>query len=313
MTCVQSRVMTIESSVASSTDPSCLPEAGVLYVVATPIGHRGDLSPRAVGILAHVDLIAAEDTRMTQRLLDADRIQGRLISLNEHNESGRVNSLIVALNDGQSVALVSDAGTPLISDPGFRIVDAAHSAGLRVSVVPGPSAAVAALSASGLPTDRFWFEGFLPPRSAARRKRLAALSGLASTLIFYVPARDLAGVVSEMADVLGPQRLACLNRELTKRHETIHRDTLERLGDFIAASPDQQRGEAVVVVAGNDSPDKPVSVDALVSELAQALPPSRAAAMLARLSGIRRQEAWARIEAARGGSEASEPDAEGGS
>lgn len=295
--------MSAESRLDPITDASCLPEAGVLYVVATPIGHRSDLSSRAASILAHVDLIAAEDTRMTQRLLDTDRIRGRMLSLNEHNEAERVESLIKALNDDQSVALVSDAGTPLISDPGFRLVDAAHAAGLRVSIVPGPCAAVAALSASGLPTDRFWFEGFLPAKSAARRKRLYGLSGQAATLIFYVPARDLGVVVQDMADTLGPGRMACLNREMTKRHETIHRACLKQLVDFIAGNPDQQRGEAVVVVAGNESPDRPVSIDALVLELAEALPPSQAAAMLARLSGIRRQDAWTRIEAARSGAD----------
>jgi 16S rRNA (cytidine1402-2'-O)-methyltransferase len=292
-----------------SPDASCLPEAGVLYVVATPIGHRADLSPRAASILAHVDLIAAEDTRMTQRLLEVDRIHGRLISLNEHNEADRVGFLLEALGQGRSVALVSDAGTPLISDPGFRILDAAHAEGIRVSVVPGPCAAVAALSASGLPTDRFWFEGFLPPRSAARRKRLAGLADLAATLIFYVPARDLEEVLRDLADTLGPQRQACLNRELTKRHETIHRAALDQLGSFIAGSADQRRGEAVLVVAGNDAPDRPVSTDALVTELAEALPPSRAAAILARLTGIRRQDAWTRIEAARAGGPSGAPAA----
>jgi len=280
-------------------DSSCLPEAGVFYVVATPIGHRSDLSPRAASILAHVDLIAAEDTRMTQRLLDASRIKGRLISLNEHNESARLAALIDALQSDQSVALVSDAGTPLISDPGFRLVDAVHAAGLRVSTVPGPCAAVAALSASGLPTDRFWFEGFLPARPTARKKRLAVLSNQGVTLIFYVPARDLGLIVRDMAEALGGERMACLNRELTKRHETIHRATLDQLEPFILADPDQLRGEAVLVVAGKDSPEKPVSVDSLVDELARALPPSKAAAILARLSGIKRQAAWERIEAAR--------------
>jgi len=291
--------MKSEPKPAPSIDASCLPEGGVLYVVATPIGHRGDLSPRAVSILTHVDLIAAEDTRMSQRLLDGSALRGRLISLNEHNEGQRITRLIKSLEAGQSIALVSDAGTPLISDPGFRLVDAVHSAGLGVSVVPGPSAAVAALSVSGLPTDRFWFEGFLPPRSAARKKRLLGLSELAATLIFYVPARDLEAAIDDLAEVLGGDRVACLNRELTKRHETIHRAALTELKDFVSASSNQQLGEAVLVVSGNPSPARPVSVEALVAELAEALPPSRAAAALARLSGIKRQEAWTRIEAAR--------------
>ena len=293
-------------SVPDSSSQSC---AGTLYVIATPIGHRSDFSSRGLQLLCAVDLIAAEDTRMTQRLLDGSVVSGRFISLNEHNESDRVARLIGALNTGQTVALVSDAGTPLISDPGFRLVDAAQAAGIRVSPVPGPCAAIAALSASGLATDRFWFEGFLPARTAARKKRLAELNGVPATLIFYVPARDLPEVCDDLQLVFGSDRTACLNRELTKLHETVHRATISDLGQFIRDDSNQQRGEAVLVVEGNLAAEKSVSVDALGKELAQALPPSQAAAMLARLSGIKRKAAWARIERLRNNSYHDEPAA----
>jgi 16S rRNA (cytidine1402-2'-O)-methyltransferase len=277
-------------------DESCRPVPGTLYVLATPIGHLADLAPRAAQLLAQVDLIAAEDTRVTQRLLDASRVAGRFLSLNEHNEAGRIDALLRALEAGQSVALVSDAGTPLISDPGYRLVEAAQAAGVTVSPVPGPCAAIAALSAAGLPSDRFCFEGFLPARSAARCKRLAELVEVSATLIFYVPARDLAEVLADLSRVFGPDRLACLGRELTKRHETVHRDRLGQLEQFVRDDPDQRRGEAVLVVAGSPETRPGIAIDALAAELAAELPHSRAAALLARVSGLKRKAAWSLIE-----------------
>jgi len=282
------------------TDESCRPVPGTLYVLATPIGHRGDLAPRAAQLLTEVDLIAAEDTRMTQRLLDASRVAGRFLSLNEHNEAGRIEDLLQALQAGRSVALVSDAGTPLISDPGYRLVEAAQAAGVTVSPIPGPCAAIAALSAAGLPSDRFCFEGFLPARRAARRKRLGELVEVSATLIFYVPARDLVEVLADLSEVLGSDRMACLGRELTKRHETVHRDRLDGLEQFVGDDPNQLRGEAVLVVAGNPEPRASIAIDALAAELADALPPSRAAGLLARVSGLKRKVAWSLIEQQRG-------------
>ena len=281
---------------SSDTEKACQPVPGTLYVLATPIGHLADLSPRARTLLAEVDLIAAEDTRVTRRLPGVEAARGRLVSLNEHTEQARVDDLTEALAAGQSVALVSDAGTPLISDPGYRLVAAAHAAGLRVCPVPGPCAAIAALSVAGLPTDRFWFEGFLPPRAAARQRRLRELAGLTATLVFYVPARDLELVLRDMVEVLEASRPACLARELTKRHETVLPAKLDELLERVRQDLDQLRGEAVLVVGGAVQERPAVVMDVLVRELASALPPSKAAAVLARVSGLKRREAWRLVE-----------------
>jgi len=290
MTGVQFPVMSTSDIVAG-----CRAEPGTLYVVATPIGHLADLSPRAAAILGQVDLIAAEDTRVSRRLLSDRQKPVEMVSVNEHSEADRVGQLIERLQAGQSVALVSDAGTPLISDPGFRLVAAAHEAGLPVSPVPGPCAAIAALSVAGLATDRFWFEGFLPARSGPRRSRLESLQDQESTLVFYVPARDLAPVLNDMAEVFGADRPATLTRELTKLHETVRRDELAKLAEWVSVDLNQARGEAVLVVAGKTGQDPPINQAALTRELAAALPPSKAAAILARLTGLTRKEAWSRI------------------
>ncbi len=281
------------STTGGSIDSS---QQGCLWVVATPIGHLADLSPRARELLHRVPVIAAEDTRISRRLLEERDTAVRWVVLNEQSEDKAVAELVALMSQGQSVALISDAGTPLISDPGYRLVAAAHEAGIQVSPVPGPCAAVAALSAAGLPSDRFLFEGFLPAKASARRQRLATLSALPTTLIFYVPARDLPAVLQDMADQLGAERLATLGRELTKLHETVRRDTLQALQAWCAEDSNQQRGEAVVVVAGNATPAADIVVSALTRELAQALPPSQAAAILARLTPLSRREAFALVE-----------------
>lgn len=273
---------------------------GILHVVATPIGNLADLAPRARDLLCGVDIIAAEDTRMTRRLLAECTTLPRLVSVNEHNERDAVDGLLARLAAGDSVALVSDAGTPLISDPGFRLVAAAHAAGHSVSPVPGPCAAIAALSAAGLASDHFYFEGFLPARSAARQRRLQTLSDKPETLIFYVPARDLVTALDDLIAVLGGQRPAALARELSKVHETIRRASLIDLREFVDADPNQQRGEAVLVVSGQTRTDPGISIDALVDALAQELPPSRAAKVLARVSSLTRQQAWSRVHARAG-------------
>jgi 16S rRNA (cytidine1402-2'-O)-methyltransferase len=271
------------------------PSPGTVWIVATPIGNLDDFSPRAAKTLAHVAVVAAEDTRISRRLF-ADREPPEMVSLHEHNEAAVTARLIERLGQGDDIALVSDAGTPLISDPGYRLVAAAHEAGIPVRTVPGPCAAVAALSVAGLPSDRFWFEGFLPARSGQRRTRLEALAGMPATLIFYAPARDLSDIVTDMAEVLGASRLATLGRELTKLHETVRRAPLKELSEWIAADPDQQRGEAVLVVAGTSEPTPPINPEALARELARELPPSRAAKVLGRLTGMSRKEAWHLIE-----------------
>jgi len=280
---------------------------GTLFVVATPIGNRSDLSVRARDLLCRVDLIAAEDTRMTRRLLDDCAAPPPLISVNEHNEREAVDGLLKRLSEGADVALVSDAGTPLISDPGFRLVAAAHDNGLTVSPVPGPCAAVAALSASGLASDHFFFEGFLPARRAARQRRARLLADRPETLIFYVPARDLIDAFDDLIIAFGGQRPAALARELSKLHETVRRASLDELRDFVATDPDQRRGEAVVVVGGQTRPDPDITVDALIEALASELAPSRAAKVLARVSGLTRQQAWSRIQSRATGEGGPEP------
>lgn len=267
------------------------PSTGTLWVVATPIGHLGDLSPRAEALLANVGWIAAEDTRISRRLVNGRRDQ-RWVSLNEHSEARQIEGVIATLLGGEDVALVSDAGTPLVSDPGYRLVAAAHAAGVPVSPIPGACAAVAALSVAGLPSDRFFFEGFLPAKPQARQARLRALSSMSTTLIFYAPARDLVDVIQDMIQTLGPSRPVTLAREITKQHETIHRTSLSELLTFVSEDPDQLRGEAVLVVTGHPKPPAMISPSVLAPLLKDALSPSQAARILAGASTLTRQEAW---------------------
>jgi len=224
--------------------------AGTLYVVATPIGNLGDWSPRAREVLAAVDLIAAEDTRHSRKLLQHFGIATPLTAMHAHNEQQRVEDLLERLLGGQSVALISDAGTPLVSDPGFPLVRAALRAGVRVSPIPGPSAAMAALSVCGLPSDRFIFEGFLPAKGGARKARLAELAHETRTLIFFEAPHRLLDSLRDMAAVLGGGREATLAREITKTFETVRLDTLDALADWVMEDVDQQRGECVIVVRG---------------------------------------------------------------
>lgn len=269
-----------------------------LWVVATPIGHLGDLSPRAQQVLADVPVIAAEDTRVSQKLLPPRAEPPQWFSLHEHNEAGSIDRLIGRLLEGQDIALVSDAGTPLISDPGYRLVAAAHDHAIQVSPIPGPNAAIAALSAAGLATNRFHFEGFLPAKKSARQTRLRTLAEHVETQIFYVPARDLIPVLEDLCTVFGPERTATVARELTKQFETVHRASLAELKAWCEADPNQQRGEAVVLTAGArpDDTQPMIEPSALAVELAKELPPARAARLLARLSGMDRRDAFARIE-----------------
>lgn len=225
-------------------------EPGRLYVVATPIGNLGDLSARARETLAGVDAIAAEDTRHTARLLGHLGLKQPLISLHEHNENERVAMLRQRLDSGSAIALVSDAGTPLISDPGYRLVRALREAGREVLAVPGPSSIVAALSVAGLPTDRFSYEGFLPARPASRRKRLTALAGLEHTLVVLESGRRLEAALADMVEAFGPEREAAICRELTKRFETTRLDTLAALVDWVAADPHRLKGEFVILIGG---------------------------------------------------------------
>ena len=271
---------------------------GTLFVVATPIGNRGDLSPRARETLATVDLIAAEDTRHTGPWLAQLGITAPLVSLHEHNESERTPGLIERLARGERVALVADAGTPLISDPGWRLVAAAAAAGIQVVPLPGPCAAIAALSVAGLPTDRFAFEGFLPARGAARRARLEALAQEPRTLIFYEAPHRLAVALADLAAGFGAERPAVLARELTKLHETLYRDSLGALAARARSDPQLVRGEAVLVVAGAAAAEVPPqaveSLDRLLQALLRALPLSAAVEVAVESTGLKRNQLYQR-------------------
>lgn len=268
---------------------------GTLYVVATPIGNLGDLSTRAREVLASVRLIAAEDTRHTRQLLQACGIDTALTSLHEHNEGRRSEELVGRLADGDSIALVSDAGTPLISDPGFDLVVAARARGIPIVVVPGPCAAIAALSIAGLPTDRFAFEGFLPAKTSARRARLQALTSEERTLIFYEAPHRLAETLQDSAAILGSYRAASVSRELTKRFETTYTGTLAELSALAATDSDMSRGEIVIIVGGRaprEDQQNTMNTDQVLRALLEDLPPSQAAKIAARLTGQKRGDLY---------------------
>lgn len=271
---------------------------GTLWVVATPIGNLDDLSPRAVATLREVTLIAAEDTRHSRALLTRHGVATPLAALHEHNEREAVAALLARLAAGDSVALVSDAGTPLVSDPGYRLVRAARAAGIRVSPVPGACAAIAALSVAGLPSDRFVFEGFLPAKASARRARLAELAAEPRTLVFYESSHRVAESLADMRDAFGAQREAVLARELTKLYETVLAAPLDELAERVARDADQQRGEFVLLVAGRGE-----EADARVEEgrrvfalLREDLPPAKAAKLAAAISGAPRRALYGSAE-----------------
>ncbi|MBN8740484.1 MAG: 16S rRNA (cytidine(1402)-2'-O)-methyltransferase [Lysobacterales bacterium 69-70] len=264
---------------------------GRLWVVATPIGNLDDLSVRAREVLGRVALIAAEDTRHSAPLLARYGIGTRVVALHEHNERDEAERLVARLRGGDDIALISDAGTPLVSDPGFRLVRAARAAGIVVSPVPGACAAIAALSVAGLPSDRFVFEGFLPAKAAARRERLGELAGEARTLVFYESSHRVRECLDDMAAVFGAARPAVLARELTKLFETVIDADLATLVARVAADPNQSRGEFVLLVGG-----RPEQEDARLAEgrrvfalLRAELPPARAAKLAAAISGAPRK------------------------
>jgi 16S rRNA (cytidine1402-2'-O)-methyltransferase len=267
----------------------------VLYVVATPIGNMGDISARAREVLAGVGAVAAEDTRHSGHLLRELGLERPLVSLHEHNERARAVELIARLRAGESIALVCDAGTPLVSDPGYKLVRAAVDAGIVVTPLPGPCAAITALSAAGLPSDRFCFEGFLPSRAAARRRRLTELAAETRTLVLYEAPHRLADCLEDLAAACGDSRSACVARELTKRFETFYRGSLGELALRAKDDPDMRRGEAVVLVEGA-AEQEPVEarLDETLVVLLRYLPPSSAAAAAAGLTGVRRADAYAR-------------------
>lgn len=270
-------------------------EKGVLYVVATPIGNLGDMTPRALEVLGAVDLIAAEDTRHSLPMLRHFGIKTPLLALHEHNEREASPGVIRRLQEGQSVALISDAGTPLISDPGYHLVHQARAQGIKVTPVPGASALIAALSVAGLPTDRFVFEGFLPARSGARRERLEQLRAEPRTLVFYESSHRIVETLGDMVEVFGAEREAVLIRELTKLFETIRDDSLENLARWVQGDADQQKGEFVVAVRGAP----PVGADAaraeaerVLSALLDELPLKLAVSIAVKLTGLKKNSVY---------------------
>jgi 16S rRNA (cytidine1402-2'-O)-methyltransferase len=280
------------------TDPALpRPEAG-LYVVATPIGRLSDLSPRAADLLRQVDVVAAEDTRVTRVLLDHVGARPRVLLANHaHNEARVCPQIVARIQAGESVALTSDAGTPGISDPGARVVAAVHEAGLPVIPVPGPSALAALLSVAGLPEGPVHFEGFLPARAAARLERLRTLSRLSASVVIYESPHRIEATVQAIADVLEPERTVILGRELTKRFEQVHRSSASRLPGWMAEDANRTRGEFVLAFAGAPAPMAGEAEDAEIAQqaslddwlraLCEAMPPRQAAQVAARATGLR--------------------------
>lgn len=272
--------------------PASNSAAGSLYVVATPIGNLDDMSVRALKVLRDVALIAAEDTRHSLRLMQHFGIATPLAACHEHNERDEGNRFIERLLAGDDVALISDAGTPLISDPGYHLVRQARAAGVRVVPVPGACALIAALSAAGLPSDRFIFEGFLPAKAVGRKSRLEHLREEPRTLIFYEAPHRILECLQDMEAVFGGERPAVLARELTKTFETLKGLPLAQLREFVEADSNQQRGECVVLVAGWSAPEGDDAVGAearrVLDLLLQDLPVKRAAALAAEITGVRK-------------------------
>jgi len=276
------------------------PLAPGLYVVATPIGNLRDITLRALDVLAAADLVLAEDTRVAAKLLAAYGLSAKLERYDEHAAERSRPRALAALAEGQRVALVSDAGTPLVSDPGYRLVREAAAAGHRVFPIPGASALLAALAAAGLPTDRFLFAGFPPPKSAARRTFLEELAGIRATLVFYEGGSRLAASLADMAAVLGPDREACVGRELTKLYETVVRGPLSAL----AADPRfaEPRGELVVLVGpGRAAQASAADADAALADALERLKPAEAAAEVAKALGLPRRDLYRRAMDLRAG------------
>lgn len=277
--------------------------AGRVDVVATPIGNLSDLSPRAREALSEADLIAAEDTRHTSILLASCGISRPMVSLHQHNEAGRIAPLLESLRAGSRIVLVSDAGTPLLSDPGFALVRAAAQAGFEVRAIPGPSAIAAALSIAGIATDRFSFEGFLPARGGARRQALRAVAAETRTMVFFEAPHRIAESLIDFASELGAERQGALARELTKSHESVYRASLGELAERAKRDENMARGEITLVVegaAGAEAGADLALLDRVLGLLVPELPPARAAAIAAQLSGAARSVAYARALALAG-------------
>lgn len=270
-------------------------QAGTLYIVPTPIGNLGDLSPRAQQVLTDVAAIAAEDTRHSRQLLQQFAIQNEVFALHEHNERERAQAVIARLLAGDDLALISDAGTPLISDPGYVLVQQCRTAGVRVVALPGPCAITTALSAAGLPTDRFSFEGFLPAKPQQRRKVLTALLEEPRTMVFYESPHRILATLEDLAATIGPDRQMVMGRELTKQFETYLSGSIAEVTALVLADSNQQRGEMVLMLAGATLVESDVDVATAlrtVAILRQHLPLKKAAACAAEIHGVRKNQLY---------------------
>ena len=273
-----------------------MPEhSGILYVIGTPIGNLHDISERAKQVLQEVDRVLAEDTRHSRRLLEHFGINTPLQSYHDFNERSAVTGILESLRLGLKLALISDAGTPLISDPGYHLVKAAHEQGVAIVPIPGPSAVATALSVAGMAADKFIFEGFLPGKPAARKKRLQEIAGEPRTLVFYEAPHRILGFLMDVKELYGSDRMVCVCRELTKKFETIYRGAATDVLDILTHDPQQQRGEFVVVIQGAG---EPVARDAgelnriLGILLEHGLPVKEASGIAAQITGTRKNELY---------------------
>ena len=280
-------------SIKKSSEKAVVKDCGTLYMVATPIGNLGDISPRAVETLNAVELIAAEDTRHSQRLLSHLGVATHMQAYHEHNEEYQAERLVARLQQGDSIALISDAGTPLVSDPGYRLVEQAHQHGIKVVPIPGPCAAISAMSVAGLATDRFSFEGFPPAKQAARLGNLGLLKEETRTMVFYISCHRILETLKDMRTVFGEKRLATFAREVTKTYETIRKATLDELCEWVAGDDMQRKGEIVLVVAGSikDKSAHPLR-DEILAVLVDELPVKQAAKIASRITGINKNELY---------------------
>jgi 16S rRNA (cytidine1402-2'-O)-methyltransferase len=269
-------------------------DPGTLYVVATPIGNLDDMSPRGREVLTMADTVAAEDTRRAAQLLTHLGLRKKLVSLHEHNEKDRVGPIMDALANGENIALISDAGTPLISDPGYRLLAAARQLDIPVCPIPGSCAAIAALCVAGLPTDRFRFEGFLPPKRAARRKRLEDLSTVPETIILYEAVHRIQDLLTDMEAVIGPARPITVARELTKRFETIYRGSVADVRARLESDAGGAKGEITLVLAGFDGPEdsRHRELERILEILLAEVSTRQAASLAAKITGARRGVAY---------------------
>ena len=267
---------------------------GILYIVATPIGNLADISQRAIDILSEVDLIAAEDTRHSRHLMQHYNIKTHMWAYHDHNEAVQTPVLIEKLLAGESIALISDAGTPLLSDPGYKLVKAAHEAELRVSPVPGACAAIAALSASGLPTDQFHFCGFPPVKSMARMRFFEQFSSETASILFYESSHRIENSLNDMCQVFGEARLAVLARELSKKFETIRKASLRELSDWVVEDENQRKGEFVVIIQGREvqQTESNVSLEHTLKILLEDLPVKQASKLASSITGVKKNLAY---------------------